>query len=233
MESRGRLIVLDGNDGSGKATQARLLQERLTREGTAAECVDFPAYGRNLFGSLVGECLAGTRGDFLNLDPRIASTLYAADRFESSAAIRALLETGTTVIADRFSSANAIHQGGKIPDEGERIAFLSWLDRMEHGVLGVPRPDLVIYLEVPVEASLLLLAEKRRAKIPGMADGQSDQVESDRAYLERSHATAKWLAEREGNWHAISCADPAGAVRSRESIHEEIFEILSADLSKR
>ena len=111
---KGKFIVLDGNDGSGKATQSRLLADKLSAEGIAAITMDFPAYDRNYFGALLGECLAGKHGDFLHMDPKIASTLYMLDRFESSGDILEALEKGKVIIADRFSSSNQIHQGGKI-----------------------------------------------------------------------------------------------------------------------
>ncbi len=220
---RGVFIALDGNDGSGKATQARLLAERLTKEGIASEKVDFPAYDRNMFGTLLGECLAGKHGDFVHLDPKIASTLYAADRFESSASIRAMLAEGKVVIADRFASSNQIHQGGKIQDESERAEFLLWLDRMEHEVFGIPRPDRIFYLRVPLDISLRLLLEKRAKKNPELA-GDRDMVEEDRTYLKRSHETANWLAGTQPNWSIIECMGAQG-LRTPEAIHEDIWNV--------
>lgn len=221
---KGLFIVLDGNDGSGKATQTELLRSALAEEGVSSIKLDFPGYTRNTFGALLEECLAGKRGDFVHLDPKIASTLYAADRFESSSAIRDALSEGVVVIADRFTSSNQIHQGGKIADEVERTAFLTWLDHMEHEVLQIPRPDLILYLKVPLETSLALLTEKRAAKNGHLGDGEVDQVESDRQYLERSHETAGWLASRESSWEIIECMDKSGALRTRESIHADIRE---------
>jgi dTMP kinase len=222
---KGTFIVLDGNDGSGKATQAELLIQALAQKGIPAEKMDFPGYERNFFGQLVGECLAGKHGDFLHLDPKIASSLYALDRLESSPAITTALEEGKVVIADRFASSNQIHQGGKIADEGERTAFLTWLDRMEHEVLGIPRPDLIVYLAVPVEISLELLSQKRAAKNSHMETEGKDVVEEDRTYLDRSHATARWLLGNQTNWRAVECAN-GGAMRTREAIHEDVLALV-------
>lgn len=216
----GVFIVFDGNDGSGKATQSKLLADHFDTAGRAHVKLDFPAYDRNFFGTLLGECLAGQHGDFVHMDPRIASSLYALDRLESLPAISAAIAEGNVVLADRFTSSNQIHQGGKIADEAERIEFLEWLARMEHEVLGIPRPDLIIYLDVPVEVSLELLTEKRRRKNLTLAEGAKDTVEEDRQYLERSHETARWLAFREPNWRIISCMRD-GALRTPEDIHEE------------
>ncbi len=219
---KGVFIVLEGNDGSGKATQTELLLQRLRQEGRMAEKIDFPKYDGNIYGKLIGECLAGQHGDFLNLDPKIASTLYAADRYESSHKIRALLEEGTSVVADRYIGANQMHQGGKIADPEEREHFLLWLESVEFGIFNIPRPDVSLYLRVPAETSLELLTQKRAAKNASLGEVARDVVEEDRLYLERSIETADWLIEREG-WKKIDCMGSAG-LRSREDIHEEIWK---------
>lgn len=223
QRKKGLFVVLDGNDGSGKATQAQSLVARLQSEGRECLLLSFPEYENNLFGGLLAECLSGKRGDFVHLDPHITSTLYAADRFESSAKIRAALEEGKVVIADRFTSSNQIHQGGKIRNESERTTFLSWLDRMEHETFAIPRPDVIIYLKVPVETSLVLLADKRRAKNVNLGDGEMDQVESDREYLDRSHETAGWLMSCQENWRLIDCLGADGYMRTREEIGVDVM----------
>jgi len=223
----GKFIVLDGNDGSGKATQSRLLASKLSAEGIAAITIDFPAYDRNHFGALLGECLAGKHGDFLHMDPKIASTLYMLDRFESSREIRTALEEGKIIIADRFSSSNQIHQGGKVAVESERVIFLEWLDKMEHEILQIPRPDIIIYLRVPVGISLKLLQKKRATKNQQLGVGVKDTVEEDRTYLERSHETANWLAAHQQNWKIVDCIDK-DTMRTVEDIHVEVRQIVEA-----
>ena len=156
----GKLIVIDGIDGSGKATQVRLLKERLVKEKIKVKTIDFPRYYDNFFGKLIGEYLAGQYGDFSEVDPRLASVLYAADRFESSTDIKKWLDAGYIVLADRYVSANQIHQGGKIADPKKRKDFFTFLDTMEHGVFKIPRPDVVVYLDVPFEISKLWLQKK-------------------------------------------------------------------------
>lgn len=223
---KGALIVLDGIDGSGKATQARLLADRLRAEGYAVEEISFPRYGTPLFGELLGECLAGKHGDFLHLDPKIASTLYALDRYEASAQIRAWCEEGKVVIADRYASSNQIHQGGKVRDEEKRAPFLSWLETMEHETLKVPRPDRIVYLRVPVEVSLKLLSKEREAKNVALEGETRDLAEKDRMYLERSYECAEALSK--GNaWETIQCA-PEGTLRTPEDIHEEVYAAVRA-----
>ncbi len=224
---KGIFVVFDGNDGSGKATQTKLLADYFEAQGTGHLKLDFPAYDKNFFGAFVGECLAGQHGDFVHMDPKIASTLYSCDRLESTPAIRAALAEGKIVLADRFASSNQIHQGGKIADESERVGFLKWLEKMEHDVLGVPRPDAIIYLDVPLEISLELLTKKRAAKNQTLSDGVKDTVEEDRKYLERSHETAQWLASRESNWHIVKCME-GETLRSPEAIHADVVRIVSS-----
>ncbi len=218
---KGAFIVLDGLDGSGKATQARLLVERFEKEGISARKIDFPHYDQNLFGAFIGECLAGAHGDFVNLDPKLASIPYACDRLESSPMIREALSRGEIIVADRFTSANQIHQGGKMTDPEERAAFLTWLDRMEHEVLQVPRPDRVLYLKVPLAVSLELLAKERTTKNQAHGAGV-DTVEADANYMRQSYASAEMLANENEYWVTIDCAEE-GAIRSREDIHEEVW----------
>jgi dTMP kinase len=225
--AKGIFIVFEGNDGSGKATQTKLLAERLEKQGTPIEVLSFPSYNQNFFGTLLAECLAGKRGDFVHLDPKIASTLYALDRFEETPRIESALEDGKVVITDRFTSSNQIHQGGKIQDAKERDDFLIWLDGLEHATLHIPRPDAVLYLHVPLETSLALLKEKRDKKNSSMDDDGKDVVEENEAYMRQSHETAKWLAGRQTGWHTISCAE-GGKMRSREDIHEDVYKAIAA-----
>lgn len=224
---KGKFIVIDGNDGSGKATQTKLLSEYLTQKGITNEKFDFPSYDTNFFGALIGECLAGKHGDFVHLDPKIASPLYALDRHESAPRIRAALSEEKVVLADRYASSNQIHQGGKIENLQEREDFLLWLEKMEFEILGIPKPDAVVYLDVPVEVSLKLLSEKRALKNGHLGEGERDQVEEDRQYLERSHETARWLAEKESNWYFVKCEGEDG-LRTREDIHAEVVKIFES-----
>ena len=164
MIRQGKFVVIDGIDGAGKATQTELLVKHLKQLKVPVRKIDFPGYERNVFGKLIGECLAGKHGDFVQVDPRIGSTLYAADRFESKAKIERWLKAGYVVIADRYVSSNQIHQGGKIKDPKKRQEFLKWLDTVEYTIFGIPRPDLIVYLHLPVALSLKLLHAKSAAK---------------------------------------------------------------------
>jgi len=211
---RGKLIVIDGIDGSGKATQTRLLFDRFKRAGVKVKKIDFPRYYDNFFGQLIGEYLSGRYGDFIKVDPRIASVLFAADRFESSAEIKKWLAAGYVVLADRYVSANQIHQGGKIKSGKERQKFLRWLDEMEYGVFALPQPDVVVYLDVPYQVSQKWLEKKKK-----------DVAENNLVYLKQSRQCALGLAKTNKNWHKIECCQ-GNVCLSPKQIHEQVFAIV-------
>ena len=224
-KNTGKLIVIDGSDGVGKATQTKLLVERLRKEKVKVRAFDFPHY-ENFFGTLIGKCLAGEYGDFVGLDPHIASVLYAADRFESKKIIEKWLATGYTVVIDRYVSANQIHQGGKIHDAKKRKEFLAWLDTLEHGVFGIPRPGLIICLNLPIEISTRLLQEKVTSqKKTYLKKGSKDQVEHDIHYLLNSQKSALQYVKAHNHWAKIECANKQG-ILPREDIHEKIFSLV-------
>lgn len=224
MSKKGRLIVIDGSDGSGKATQTKLLVEKMKMEGCLVRTMDFPQYGNNFFGAFIGECITGEHGDFLTLDPRITSVLYAADRFESSEKIKKWLNDGDTVVLDRYVSANQIHQGGKIFDTRKRKEFLLWLDEMEYGVFHLPRPHMVIYLDVPIDTSIGLLRHAQQKK-QYLKDGKKDLVEQSKNYLHNARNSALWLARTQKGWHRVQCVQQ-DRLRTIEDIHAEIMTLI-------
>ena len=221
---KGRLIVLDGSDGSGKATQTRMLLARLKKEGHKVQTLDFPQYEANFFGKLIGECLVGDYGDFVKIDPHIGSVLYAADRFESRPKIEKWLKQGYIVVLDRYVSSNQIHQGGKIVNPKRQVEFLRWLDAMEHGVFGLPRPDKIVYLDVPTAISQILLqTEDQKRKKVYVKRRKTDLVEGSKEYLENSRLNALKLVKKLNNWTKIDCTKQ-GELLSREAIAEKVWQ---------
>ncbi|MFZ1720549.1 MAG: thymidylate kinase [Candidatus Moraniibacteriota bacterium] len=223
MKKRGVLIVIDGADGTGKATQVKLLLSRLKKEGHRAKSLDFPQYEKNFFGGLIGRALTGLYGDFIALDPHIASVLYAADRFESKATLEKWLAQGFVVVLDRFVSANQIHQGGKIADAKKRKKFLEWLEKMEFGVFGLPKPDVILYLDVPIEVSEKLLGEKTSFSKKQYAKGKKDLAESDAKHQRDARVSALKMIQKNNHWVKIPCAE-RGVLLAREVIAERIWQ---------
>jgi len=220
---QGRLIVIDGADGCGKATQTKKLIERLTAEGHAAETLDFPQYYNNHFGNITGCYLRGDFGDPTKMSPYLASILYAADRFESSKKIKQWLSDGKIVILDRYVSANQMHQGGKIHDEEQRKTFLNWLDTIEHGVFGIPRPDLIIYLDIPTHTAQKLIDLKADRNYTSGA--KKDGHEADIEFQIQSREAAISLIAQMNNWKKIICEED-GLLFPIEKIHEKIWAIV-------
>lgn len=214
---QGKLIVIDGTDGSGKATQTKKLLERLITEGFLAETMDFPQYKNNFFGRLIRRFLDGEFGKPTDISPYLASVLYACDRNESSDKIKRWLSEGKIVVLDRYASASQIHQGSKIKDDAEREEFLKWLDEMEFGTFGIPRPDIIIYLDVATGTARELIMNR----------GIGDNAENDINHQAASREQSLRLVASSNNWKRISCEED-GKLLPVEAIHEKIWEIVKA-----
>lgn len=226
MTKGGKLIVIDGTDGSGKATQIGLLIKHLKRDGHKVKVVDFPEYYSNFFGKFIGHCLSEQYYNFVKIHPKIASVLYAADRFESADKIKKWLRGGNIVVANRYASANQIHQGGKIGSTKRREIFLKWLAEMEYGVFKIPKPDVVFYLSVPISIVMKLIEQRNReasrAYLGKKKAKKADVHEKDVKFLENSRKSALWLAKTQKGWIKIECTK-GGDIDTRENIHEEIY----------
>ena len=220
---RGKLIVIDGTDGSGKATQVNLLRSRLTKEGYTVKLLDFPEYYKNFFGKFIGHCLSEQYYNWINVHPKIASISYAADRWESSSKVKDWLNKGYIVLSNRYASANQIHQGGKIANAKKRESFIKWLDEMEYEVFKIPRPNAVFYLHVPMKIILQLIKERNKKTARAYTGKRKDIVEGNIPYLTNSHKTALWLAQTQKGWIKIECTE-GRKIKTRENIHQEIYK---------
>jgi dTMP kinase len=219
---KGKFIVIDGTDGSGKATQVKLLAERLKKEGKKVQIVDFPEYYDNFFGKFIGHCLSEQYYNWLKVHPKIASVVYAADRFESKQKIEGFIKRGYVVIANRYVSANQIHQGGKIMSSKKRADFIKWLDEMEYEVFKIPRPDITLYLSLPIPIVLKLIGERDGKMKREYLKKKKDVHENDVNFLINSRKSAMWLVNKIPNFYKIDCS-AKGAILSRESIHEKVY----------
>lgn len=219
----GKLIVFEGTDGSGKSTQFELLAKRLEAEQIGFQRLRFPQY-EEPSSALIRMYLGGAFGD----DPEAvnayaASTFYAVDRYASYQCVwKDYYQGGGLVVSDRYTTSNAVHQGSKVP-EGERAEFFRWLYDLEYDRMGLPRPDLVVLLDMPVELSEQLMRKREQS-----TGTQADIHERDEDYLKKCRDVALHAAKYYG-WRTVTCAKD-GAIRGVEDIHEEVYAIVKSCL---
>lgn len=213
----GLLIVFEGIDGSGKATQAHLLREYLSERNVACSLFSFPCYD-GLYGRLVARYLNGEFGDVFEVSPHLASLSYAGDRLEHRDLLRERLRAGEIVLVDRYVASNMAHQGAKLPVE-QRADFVSWIEELEYTVHGAPRENLVFYCRIPVSIAQQLVDKKDTRRYT--AD-RRDIHEKNAAYLQDVCSQYEWLAQRYDHWESIEAVNGEGQLRSPETVHKEI-----------
>lgn len=212
---RGRLITIEGTDASGKTTQLALLSERLRREGLDFKNIGFPRYD-NESSALVRMYLGGEFGENIkDVNAYAASCFFAVDRVASYLREwKDYLMGGGNVILDRYTTSNAVYQASKLSD-GEREKFCEWLFDFEYNLLGLPKPDVVIFLDMPADCAEKLMKKRGNAE---------DIHERDKEYMKRCYLSARSISERYG-WKRIECGKD-GIIRPIEDIHEEIYRVV-------
>lgn len=233
-KKRGKLIVIEGTDCSGKETQTVLLVERLERERIPITTISFPTYG-SPSGDIVGECYLGKSlrhgggswfGEADKVDPKVASLYYAADRRNFLQKINQILNSGVNLIIDRYYMSNMAHQGGKWSQKEDREKIFEWIEKLELGFLELPKEDVTIFLYIPTDVAVGL---KKRRVDSGISvrDGHETNID----HLRRAEIAYLELVERY-KWEKIDCA-PSGnieSLRTREDIHEEIYRKIKGAL---
>ena len=224
----GKLFVIDGTDGSGKQTQFKKLQERLTKEGIDYKTVSFPNYD-SPSSSLVKMYLSGEFGEDPNsVSPYVASTFYAVDRYATfKKGYQEYYENGGIILADRYTTANMVHQAGKITDEKEREKFLNWLFDLEFNLYGLPKPSQVFFLNMPIGISLKLMKD-RENKFSHTQE--KDIHERNPKYLEESYNAACSLVGKY-DWNEIKCVDENKKLKTIDEIHEEISKVVKKEMN--
>lgn len=218
---KGKLIVIDGPDGSGKGTQTNRLKERLEAEGYNSLQVSFPHYHAPS-AAMVELYLAGKLGDAVKTNnPYLVSTFYATDRYLQINEIQEALKKGSIVITDRYVAANMGHQGGKISSAEERKEFFKWLYDYEYNKLNIPRPDINLILHIPAELGRKLIERRGREK---------DIHEKDPEHLRRAEAVYLELPKLFSDFKLIEC-HKNGEILSVEEIHEIIWQEIKPLLS--
>ena len=218
---KGKLFIIEGGDGSGKATLTRLLTEHLQRDGYDVKSVSYPDYDSDS-SALVKMYLRGDFGsDADAVSPYAASAFFAVDRFASyQMKWKAFYEQGGIVIADRYTTSNMLYQMIKIDDPAQRRAYLAWLEDFEFRKMGLPAPDKVFLLDVPLAVTEQLMADRT-----GKTGGQTGDIhEKNEGFLAKCHAAYDELAQRY-HWQRIACTE-GGAMRTPEAIHQDLYGCL-------
>lgn len=216
--SNGLLIAIEGIDGSGKGSQAKMLKSALTLEGFSVDLFAFPQYETSFFGREVGKFLHGDYGQLSDVNPKFSALLFALDRYESKDRIIESISLGRVVICDRYAASNIAHQGARAMAD-ERGNLSNWIEQVEFNILKLPRPDLVIFLDTTVETSQELVLRKSPRSYTNQAH---DLQERSPDHLQLALNGFREMA-KVGHWKTINCLDDTNKMRSYLSIHEEIL----------
>ncbi len=223
--SKGKLIVIEGTDCSGKETQAKILLNRLKDDGVKIEERAFPMYdtptGKIIGGALLGKTHIG-KSVFPNaskVDPKVAALYYAADRLYNIGEINKMLDDGVNVILDRYVESNMGHQAGKLSSKKEKLDMMNWLESLEYDLLELPRPDLVLFLYMPYQYTVEL--RNKRGEAP-------DEVEKDIEYLHNAEETYSMMAEKY-NYDIVHCVKDE-RIRTIEEISDDVYTLVKNKL---
>jgi len=218
---KGKLIVIEGTDCSGKGTQSDLLYKRLIKDGLNVFKTSFPMYdtptGKIIGGPYLGKehiCLGWFKEGANKVPAKVASLYYAADRLYNIDIINENLEKGNTVILDRYVTSNMGHQAGKIQDKDKRFEMFKWLEELEFNLLELPKPDIKIFLHMPYDFSKNL--QKNRTELDEHEKSPENIINAEKAYLELSEIY---------DFTKIECIEN-GNLRTIEDIHNEIYNIV-------
>jgi len=225
--TQGKLIVIEGTDKSGKETQTTRLYNRLIAEGYKITRSDFPRYDTPS-GRIVGQCYLGKDrwgedkewfGSPDSVDPKAASLYYAADRRFNLPQLQKFLSENDFLLLDRYTTSNMGHQGGKIRDPAKRAEFYEWIDKLEHQLLELPKPDLTLLLLMPWQVGQQLGA-KMNEKLDGLERDSNHLKNAEEAYLQLAQIY---------NWSKIDCTTKGTleSIKTREQIEEEVWKIVT------
>ena len=226
--ARGKFIVIEGIDGAGKGTQTDLLAHAFEQRGIPFVKFGFPRY-QSSFGRLIARFLNGEFGPLPAVDPHFSALLYAGDRFEAKPHLEAALDSGRTIVTDRYIASNLAHQAARVPAES-RAEFISWIRQLEYGTYGLPVEDLLIYLRVPADEGHRLVGLKSARSYTAKS---RDLQESDVLHLKEAALVYDELAQAP-NWVTIECFDARSEkLRSPEEIHRDVLEAVDARVLSR
>lgn len=222
-----RLIAIEGIDGAGKATQANRLVVSLREMGLTVDSLQFPRYAATNFGIAIGDFLNGKFGALNEVHPQLAAVLYAGDRFESRSLLLNMMDTNDVVVLDRFVGSNLAHQSAKLEGES-RSALITWIEKIEFEVFGLPRPTLTILIDMSSQMSRELVSRKA---VRDYTDQEADLQESDLPYLEKVRRCYLALSHSRLDWLTIHGMNDDGSLKSIEEVGDEILAVVKSHLA--
>ncbi len=223
MQNKGKFVVIEGSDGSGKGTQLELLVDYCKNQHLSYATVDFPQYYKTFFGRWIGRFLKGEFGDPKGIPPYILTIPYAADRWQASKEMTHALTDGKLLLSNRYTGSNAVYQSARLPEK-ERQAFVDWEFQLEYEEFGIPKEDLVIFLYVPLAVSQKLLEQKNNRRYLG--NGKTKDInESNLELMQNVEKVYLEFCAKYPHWVKIDCTK-GGTMLTREEIHQKIVETL-------
>lgn len=219
------LLVVEGLDGSGKSTQVELVRKYLAQT-RKVHYIHFPRYDSPVYGDLIGRFLRGGFGSIDSVHPNLVALLFAEDRHGAAPEIRDALEKGETVLLDRYVNSNIAYQCAKLADPAERVALRDWIRRTEYGEFGIPRPDLNIFLDVPVDFVRSRLTPDRVGGDRGYLEGSVDIHEADIDFQSRVRDIYLEQCSLDPSIVRVDCSDVDGRMLSPDRIFSKLKELI-------
>lgn len=218
------LIAIEGIDGAGKHTQSELLKTKAESCGAKTEILSFPRYGETVFARSIADYLNGKFGDLSSVLPQFAALLYAGDRFESLGFMKQLAQSHDLLILDRYVASNFAYQAARM-DYTDCWEFISWLAQVEYEIFALPKADITVYLDIPIELASKMIYQKRKRSY---TEEQADIHERDVEYLARCQKVYQTLANMhlDSKWLSIQCVGSDGTLRDVSEIHNSVWSAI-------
>ena len=221
-----KFFVVEGLDGSGKSTQIKLLQDYFTRKRIPYQYLHFPRTDTGVFGELIARFLRGELGDISQVDPYLVALIYAGDRMDASETIKKWLSEGYTVLLDRYVYSNIAFQCAKTEIPSERKKLKEWIYHLEYDYFKIPKPDLSLFLDVPLSFTRQKLALNREGKDRSYLQGLKDIHEENMEFQKKVREVYLWEVSEEDNFMLINCSDSQGKILPPQEIFSQILKNL-------
>lgn len=224
---KGLFLVLEGGDGVGKSSQLQLLADVFKKNGHKAHAIHFPRLEAKPYGEIITDFLRGDFGPLEAVHPKLVALLYALDRQQAAVPIRELIDGGAVILADRYIFSNIAYQCAKISDPEQSQHLADWIEQLEYGFNAIPRPDLTLYLDVPLEFARKNLIQDREGKDRDYLEGGKDIHENSQELQKRVREQFLALAKaRTGEIGIVNCYQPSGQMADKQTVHSRIMDAL-------